>query len=45
MQRLDIENRYEPDEVTLRQRQGSCMALANILKYVAMADEKMKDFS
>jgi hypothetical protein len=45
LQRLDIENRYEPDEVTLRQRQGSCMALANILKYVGMADEKMKDFS
>jgi polyhydroxyalkanoate synthase len=49
LQRLDIENRYEPDEVTLRQRQGSCMALANILKYVGMADilddrKAMEDF-
>lgn len=40
--RLDKANRSEADEITLRQRQGSLMALENIVSNIEAADENFK---
>jgi hypothetical protein len=40
--RLDKANRAEPDETTFRQRQGTLMALENIISNIDAADDNYK---
>ena len=40
LKRLDAANRHEPEDVTLRQRQGACQVLEKILSMLAVSSEK-----
>lgn len=41
LNRLDVANRYELDDVAFRQQQGGCLVLENILSMLAKSSEKV----
>jgi len=40
LDRMDVENRFEPDPVVFRQRQGACQCLTILLREIKEASKK-----